>query len=324
MWEEIWEAVLESLIALPILLLVYLLIEYLEHKKEVKFENLVAKSKKTGPLFGGAIGIIPQCAFSSIMSDLYSKKLITLGTLFSVFIATSDEAIAIILSSGQVHKIFPLILIKLVLAVIIGYVVDLIFKNQKLSYLKIDHTENHEGEHNHEKAKKHKHLKHAESENCASCDHNELHHHHEICHNENCKHSAVDGVFSHAFKHSFKIFLYILIANLILTIIIHLMGGTEKLVGLFGENAWYTPILTCLIGLIPNCAASVVLVELYLENIITFASCVAGLCAGSGLGMLILFKRNKNFKQNMLILLSMYVISVIIGFTLNLIPFLNI
>ena len=327
MWEEILEALIESLIALPVLLLVYLLIEYLEHKKEVKFENLVAKSKKTGPLFGSSIGIIPQCAFSSIMSDLYSKRLISIGTLFSVFIATSDEAIAIILSSGQGYKVFPLIITKLILAVIVGYVVDLIFKNQKLSYLKLDHGSKHHNEQNHahtNKTAKHKHIKTQPEEMCcANCDHNKLHHHHEICSDSGCKHSAVDGVFSHAFKHAFKIFMYILIANIVLTVIITLLGGTEKLASLFGQNAWYTPILTCLIGLIPNCAASVVLVELYLENIITFASCIAGLCAGSGLGLLILFKRNKNLKQNLLITVSLFAISVLIGFTLNLIPFLN-
>ena len=328
MWEEILEALIESLIAFPILLLVYLLIEYLEHKKEIKFENLVAKSKKTGPLFGSVIGIIPQCAFSSIMSDLYSKKLITIGTLFSVFIATSDEAIAIIFSSGEVWKVFPLLLTKLIISVIIGYVIDLIFKNQKLSYLKIDHSTLEEHHNHNEKHKKHNHEhKHKTQEikevECASLEHNKLHHHHEICKDESCSHSSADGIFKHAFIHSFKIFLYILIANIAITLIIHFAGGTEFLISLFGKNSWYTPILTCLIGLIPNCASSVVLVELYLQNIITFASCIAGLCAGSGLGLLILFKRNKNLKQNLLITVSLYTISVIIGFVLNLLPFMN-
>lgn len=338
MWEHILEAFLESLIAFPILFLVYLLIEYLEHKKEIKFENMVAKSKKTGPLFGAAIGIIPQCAFSSIMSDLYSKRLITIGTLFSVFIATSDEAIAIILSSSAGWKVFPLILTKLIISIIFGYVIDFIFKKQKLSYLKIDHNYN-KHKHEHEHHKKEKTVKNISKQNnlianetlenkenslneCEICEHNKLHHHHEIC-DESCGHSKADGIFKHAFIHSVKIFSYILIANILLSLIIHLAGGTEVLYNLFGKNAWYTPILTSLIGLIPNCASSVVLVELYLENIITFASCVAGLSAGAGVGLIILFKRNKNLKQNILITLSLYAISVLVGFILNLIPFLN-
>lgn len=328
MWEELLEGLIESLIAFPILFFIYLLIEYLEHKKEVKFENLVAKSKKTGPLLGSAIGIIPQCAFSSIMGDLFSKKLITMGTLFAVFIATSDEAIAIILSSGSVWKVFPLLITKFVLAVVIGYVIDLIFKNQKLSYLKIDHQHNHEHckhnkEHKHNKIKNDKIEEHETHECCEIEEHNKLHHHHEICTGK-CEKDVADGIFKHAFLHALKIFVFILIANLIMSTIIYFIGGTEKLVSLFGKNAWYTPILTCLIGLIPNCAASVVLMELYLENIITFASCVAGLCAGSGLGLLVLFKHNKNLKQNILITISLYSISVIIGFVLNLIPFLHI
>ncbi len=327
MWEEIWEALRESLIALPILLLVYLLIEYLEHKKEVKFENLVAKSKKTGPLLGGAIGIIPQCAFSSIMSDLFSKKLITIGTLFAVFLATSDEAIAIMLSSGQGLKVFPLILSKFIISVVVGYLIDIIFKNQKVSFLKINHTTPHLEEHEQklEEHKKHstKNLMVTKEDHCADKEHNSLHHHHEICSDKKCHRSAVDGVFKHAFLHAIKIFIYILVANVVISLIIHFAGGVQSLVKLFGKNAWYTPILTSLIGLIPNCAASVVLMELYLDGIITFASCLAGLCAGSGVGLLILFKRNKNLKQNLLITLSLYFISVIIGFTLNLLPFLN-
>ncbi len=321
MWAEIWEAVLESFMAFPVLLLVYLLIEYLEHKKEIGFENIVSKSKKTGPLMGSVIGVIPQCAFSSIMSDLYSKRLITIGTLFSVFIATSDEAIAILFSSETPWKVLPLILTKLIIAIIIGYIIDLIFKKQKLSYLKLDHNvEHHEhgGSHSH---KKHE-IEHDTKQNCDGCSHLELHHHHEVCVGK-CKRSVVDGIFAQSFIHALKIFLFILAANIIITIIINLAGGTEVLIGLFGKNAWYTPILTSLIGLIPNCAASVVLVELYLQNIITFASCIAGLCAGSGVGLLILFKRNKNFKQNILITISLFAISVLVGFVLNLIPFLN-
>ena len=127
MWEACLDALIDSLKALPILLIAYILIEFMEHKGEVKFEKIVASSKKYGPLWGAGLGVIPQCGFSAVMADLFSRKILTIGTLFAVFVATSDEAFAILISQPEyIASVGILIGFKLVLAVVLGYALDLI------------------------------------------------------------------------------------------------------------------------------------------------------------------------------------------------------
>ena len=335
MWEAILDALLDSLKALPILLIVYVLIEFMEHKSEIKFEKIVASSKKYGPLWGAGLGAIPQCGFSAVMADLFSRKMLTIGTLFSVFIATSDEAIIVLLSDtanaiSNIKSILVLVACKLLLAIIIGYALDLIFRKQKLQNKTLEHSSHFEHEHSHTHSEEQsKDVENCdasvcaecveESKTCDTCAHDKLHHHHELEKEtpQNKKkifwHIVLQGVL-----HTLEIFAYILVANLLISIIISLAGGEEILKTIVGTNAWYQPIVCALIGLIPNCAGSVVLVELYTSGIITFSSCLGGLCAGAGVGLLILFKNNKSIKQNLLITLGLFLIGAVIGLLFNL------
>ena len=325
MWEAIWEAVKDSLIALPVLVVVYILIEFMEHKGGVKFEKMVASSKKTGPLWGAGIGCIPQCGFSAIMADLFSKKMITIGTLFAVFIATSDEAIVTLLQNPKQNILSLLALIgcKLVLAIIIGYVFDLIFKkeNKKLVSDNIEHSSHHDHEHTHSHDEHEEKCETCEVEkiSCESCGHNHLHHTHEF---EDEKGKNKGKVFWHivlqGLLHALIIFAIILGTNLVIKIVLELAGGEEVLAMLLGKEAWYQPFICALIGLIPNCAGSVVLTELYLSGLLSFASCLGGLCTGAGVGLIILFKNKKNIKQNLFILLMLYLIGVLVGLIFNL------
>ena len=133
MIEVIKESLLDSVKALPILLLVYLLIEFLEHKNSIKFEHMVSKKKKAEPVVGSLLGVIPQCGFSSIMADLYSRKMITIGTLFAVFIATSDEAFALLITQpNSLKNILILIVVKLICAIAMGYLINLLFSKKQL------------------------------------------------------------------------------------------------------------------------------------------------------------------------------------------------
>lgn len=335
MGEAILDAVLDSLKALPILLVVYVLIEFMEHKSEVKFEKLVASSKKYGPLWGAGLGAIPQCGFSAVMADLFSRKMLTIGTLFSVFIATSDEAIIVLLSNTDntirnIKSILVLVAFKLLLAIVIGYVLDLIFKNQKIKQNNLEHSSHfeHEDTHAHDKNEYNKienldakicDTCKVEEKTCDTCSHDHLHHHHELENetNQNKKrifwHIVLQGIW-----HTLEIFLYILIANLLISIIINLAGGEDVLKTIVGTNSWYQPIVCALIGLIPNCAGSVVLCELYTSGIITFSSCLGGLCASAGIGLLILYKNNKNIKQNLVITFGLFLLGAIIGLIFNL------
>ena len=336
MWEPIWEAVLESLISLPILLVVYVLIELIEHKSEIKFEKTVASSKKFGPLWGSALGCVPQCGFSALMADLFSKKMITIGTLFAVFVATSDEAIALLLSNTDKNflpSIGLLLVCKLFLAILIGYILDLIFKKQTKKLNTFNHQQ-HSHTHDHDDKIEDKNVlknenckvqtetissasKDVSKTDCDDCSHNHLHHKHELS-GDTKKSKVFWSIFKQGLLHTLEIFTWILIANVLITVILQLAGGEEVLMQVMGTHTWYQPFICTLIGLIPNCAGSVALVSLYMDGIISFASCLGGLCASAGIGLIILFKNNKNIKQNLLIMLGLYIIGVIAGLIFNL------
>ncbi len=368
----ILEALKESLISLPFLLVIYFLMELLEHKREVQFEKFVAKSKKTGPLWGAIIGCIPQCAFSAVMADLFSKRMITIGTLLAVFIATSDEAIVVLLSTpSKFVNVLALIAIKIVIALIVGFAVDLIVRNQEIKEDNIHHNSHYDHEHTHHHKHNHNekqenvnvgtiknnqeinqnveklednevdkqvelssnkmqnvcpcascdHCETCEKEekNCLECEHNKLHHKHELEeHSHNGKKEVLE-IFLEALKHTLVIFAWILGANLLIGILVEVVG-LENLKGVLLSGTILEPIILTLFGLIPNCGASVAIVNLYLNGIVSFGSCVGALCTGAGLGLIILFKNNKNIKQNLLITLFLYAIGVLSGFIINLIP----
>ena len=290
------EATIDTLKAIPILYLVYLLVSYFEHNSH-RYTNFFKGAKKFGPIVGGLAGSIPQCGFSVAMADLYNKKNITLGTLIAVFIATSDEAIPIMFSDyTYILPMLNMILIKLVYAIICGYAIDLLAKilhKKRENHMEVL-AENHEHE-------------------ACECGHEEHDH-------EHTDHCCADNIFLDALKHTFKIALFILIVNIILGAIITF--AKFDITSLSGINKYIQPFLTSLIGLIPNCVSSVLLVEVYMANGITFGALLAGLSTGAGLGLLMLFKHNKKqWLKNLGILFLVYILGVILGEILNLIGF---
>lgn len=328
MWDAILDTLKDSLLAFPILLVVYIIIEFMEHKGSVKFEKVLASSKKYGPLWGAGLGCIPQCGFSALMADLFSRQMITIGTLFTVFIATSDEAFAILLSKpDQILSLLALLGCKLVLAIIIGYIIDFIFRKEtpKLQADNLSHSTHYEHEHTHihhkEEEKKFEDCKTCDEEqkSCDTCEHNHLHHHHELeVENKQTKGKVFWHICLQGLLHALQIFAIILVANIVITVIIELAGGEEVLANILGTNKWYSPLICSLIGLIPNCASSCVLADLYINGMLSFSACLGGLCTGAGVGLLVLFKNKKNWKQNLYILLMLYLIGAIVGFVFNL------
>ena len=317
MWHEVYHAFIETLRIVPILFLVYLLISYLTHHKEDPYKFLTKKSKRFGPLFGSVLGTIPQCGFSAVMADLFSKRAITLGTLFAVFLATSDEAIPILISNPSWYAELGIIIgVKFLVGIIFGYAIDfileLIEKNKgktKISkILKEEAMEVHGSlnvvemhhEHDHEKA-------------CSCHVHEDADKTHYHNHNSSC---CADNIFVDALIHTLKISGFILLINVILNVVIYYVG-MENFIGFVSINEYLQPLVTSLIGLSPNCAASVFLIELMMEGGITLSSTIAGLCIGSGVGLIVLFKNNKNIKQNLLIVVLLYVISVCVGLALT-------
>lgn len=271
MKEILLDAVIDLVKLIPFLFISFIVMEYIEHKLNSK--KKLAKINKFGPIAGSALGIIPQCGFSAIASNLYAARVITLGTLFSVYLSTSDEMLPILISNKvSFQTIFELLLAKFLLGLLFGLIIDLIIKKRN----KIDITS--------------------------------------ICEEEHC-HCHKEGIVKSSIYHTVKIALFILIINILLNSII----DRELITSFVNNNKVLSPIITSIIGLIPNCASSIIITELYLEKVITFGSCISGLLCGSGVGLLILFKQNKNFKENILILITLLVFSSVCGIIFNLI-----
>lgn len=309
MFEKIWGALLDAgldcLKILPILYLVYLLVEYLSHKKEEKFVNLLSSKNKFSVLIGATLGCIPQCGFSTVMADMFNHKLIGIGTLIAVFVATSDEAIPILLSyPDKIIDILILIGVKFVLAIIFGYL--FYFGYSLIS--KTHHTKQNLANEGAEKNDE-QYLEHHDCQ----IDEKHLHHHkHEHGVTTPCD-CCSDNIFLEALKHSLIIVLYVFIANLIINLIFAFVGE-EVLVKALSVSPILQILISPLVGMIPNCISSVVLIELYVNNALIFPALIGGLSAGSGVGLIVLFKNHKNIKQNIFILISLYLIGIIIGF----------
>lgn len=272
------EALIDSVKLLPFLFIVYLIMEYIEHKSSKKTEKIIKSSGKFGPVVGAVLGAFPQCGFSVMASNLYVARVITLGTLFSIYLSTSDEMLPILLTSGAgTNVIFKFLLSKILIGMVVGVIIDLIVRNKNT------------------KVK-------AEMEKL--CDH-------EHCHCE-------ENIFISSLKHSLSIFMFIFIINVVMDSLIFVIGE-ETISSLFVSNIFVGPFISSLIGLIPNCASSVIITELFINNTITFGSAIAGLLASSGIGVLVLFKVNRDYKENIKILGSLYLISTFIGIILNLV-----
>lgn len=268
--ELILEAIIDTLKLMPFLFVSFILMELIEHK--LTNTNKLRKMNKFGPLAGSILGLIPQCGFSVVSSNLYVARAITLGTLFSVYLTTSDEMLPILIANqADIGVIGKLLLTKFILGLSFGILVDLIYKTKLNNHIN------------------------------------------DLCDNDHCH--CNDGIIKSSIIHTLKISLFILITNILLNLVV----DKEALTNFINNNQVLSPILSSLVGLIPNCASSVVITELYLQNVIPFGSCISGLLCGSGLGLLILFKQNKNLKENIIILLTLVAFSSICGIILNLI-----
>lgn len=309
------DALKDSAMILPFLFLVYVLIEVIEMYSVTTIKAKHMLQGKFSPLIASSVGLIPQCGFSVVATDLYSKKYISIGTLLAVFIATSDEAIPIMLSNiNSAKMLIPMLIIKFITALIVGYSVycieKLINKNKVLKVEKVlDLVEGeqkvkdnkHNDEHNHcDNEHSHDEDEHLDSVGCCG-------HHLEE------QPSKLKRFLLHPLIHSLKIFAFILIVNLILGTILHFVGE-DKLAVALGVNTYWQPLVSALIGLIPNCASSVAITGLYVAGTLSFGATIAGLTANAGVAYVVLFKHNKNIKQNIIIIVSMYLISVVLGF----------
>ncbi len=284
MLDIIADTVLDTLKTSPYLFLIYLFLEYIQNRLK-GFSFNFEKFGKFAPILGAVAGVVPQCGFSSAASALYVKKTIKAGTLVAVFLATSDEAIPVMVArSVGFSSIGVIILIKFVAAIIFGYLLNLtLFKNEQLA------------------------SEEAEVIEYNSC---ELHKHHE----------TKSQYIKNALYHTVKISSIILITMIIINLIIFLLGE-KNVSSVLLTGSVFQPFITAFIGLVPGCSISVLLTELFVSGQVSLGSSVAGLCTGAGFGYIILIK-NAPFKQAAFILLLTYVIGVFVGVFVNLIGLL--
>lgn len=263
---------IDSVKLLPFLFIAFLIIELIEHKLSNKAKKTISSVGKLGPVAGSLLGSIPQCGFSVMATNLYVTRIISLGTLIAIYLSTSDEMIPVLIAgNAKPSLIIAIVLIKVLIGIVCGYLIDLIFrKKEKANY--------------------------------------------DICESDHCH--CEKGIFASSVIHTLKIFIFILLVTFLVNFVFEYFeeGIVEKI---FLKNSIFGPFISSLIGLIPNCGASVVITELYLNGAISFGSMIGGLLTGSGVALLVLFKSNKDKKENMLILSLVYGIGVISGIIIH-------
>ena len=276
MLDIIIDTVLDCLKMLPFLMAAFLLVEMLEQYSGNFVGRLFQRIGKAGPVVGAFAGCVPQCGFSVMAANLYAGGVISPGTLLAVFLATSDEAVLIILSVPERFKeVGMLLAVKIFIAVTAGYIVDLFCKN-KLETAK------------------------GSGQVCGGCG----------------GHEKGAGIFLPAWRHTRRIFVYLLVFTGILNLCIQLLG-LDRLSSFLLGNTIFQPAAAAVIGFIPNCAASVVLTQLYLSGAISFPSAAAGLCTGTGAGFIVLCKVNCHKKENAKIAGLLFIFAVTAGIVLE-------
>jgi hypothetical protein len=294
----------------PLLLwvfLIYALIELLDSKTNLQKGNRL--NGKLGPVIGSATGLIPQCGFSVMAAKLYEKKYITVGTLLAIFFATSDEAFIVMISSGTgAVWVLPILASKILLGIAVGYGVDGFMRliGRRQVCVEQVETPNRQpatskdiflGRYEQEK----------EVEVVCSCG---------KIHDGN---SPWVKYLLNPFLHTLKVGAFIFLVNFALTAIVHGVGE-DKFMAFMHRGRFVQPFISCAIGLIPNCASSVVITEAFLGGGITLGSCVAGLCANAGMGFVVLLRNGKKWKRNLFLIAFCYLFSAIVGIIFNIFP----
>lgn len=298
-------AIGDTLPLLPWLILIYIVIELLETKTD--FSRNGKLQGPLAPVIGSATGLIPQCGFSVLAAKLYEQKYITVGTLLSIFMATSDEAFIILLSSGEgAVWVLPMLAVKVLIGTAVGYAADLFLKWIGRGQVCVQPIQEYQ------ETPKNAHeyfIKNYLQENdvevgCA-------------CGREHDENNPFKNYLIFPLLHALKIALFIFLVNFVLTAIIEGVGE-QVFIDFMRRSIWLQPLLTSAIGLIPNCASSVLLTQTFLSDGITFGSCVAGLCANAGMGFVVLLKNVKKWKRNLILIGVTYAIAVFVGLLFNL------
>lgn len=273
--EVIIDTALDSIKLLPFLYITYLLIELIEHKVGEAGRARIGAAKKSGPIWGALFGIIPQCGFSAAASSLYAGRIITIGTLMAVYLSTSDEMLPILISEqADVRKIMAILIGKIIVGIVAGILVDIGVRVLGKGYQRGLHI-------------------------------------HDICEHDHC-HCEEGSIVKSALIHSVQILVFIYVISFALNAVVEWIG-MEQVMNVVTHYPIAGIFLAGLVGLIPNCAASITITKFYLEGVLNVGSMFAGLLSCAGIGLIVLFKTNHSWKKNVMIVATLYGISVVCG-----------
>ena len=275
----------DTLVLVPFLLATYLLMELLEGMAGEKAARAVQKAGRAGPLIGGLLGVVPQCGFSAAAATLWSGRVVTVGTLVAVFLSTSDELLPVFLAEGAPAGLLVRVLAaKALVAVAVGTALDAVLRRMRRAG---------DGRlHVHELC---------EREHCG-CDHGHGH----------GRGSVWLGAVRSTLVHAAQVALFIFLVTFVLDGTVHLVGE-DALAAFVAGNPVFSVFASALVGLIPNCAASVVVAELYLDGTLGAAALMAGSLVSAGVGLLVLLRTNVRVGQSLAVVAFLYVVGVAVG-----------
>lgn len=341
------DAALDSLKLLPFLFVTYFFMEWLEHGAGDKFEKAVAKAGKAGPFIGAILGVVPQCGFSGAAATLYAGRVVTLGTLISVFLVTSDEMLPVMFSQAVDPVVIAKVIgIKLVVGMAVGFILDAVLRVFGKEHVGFGAAHNHEGHHGYDirqlcemdgcdcsngcecdSCEKRAELiaKEASCSGCGHIEHMEHDHDHGHDHGHGHDHDHGHGHGAHAgaghlamaaLKHSLQITVFVFIICFALNLIVE--AGLEDAIAVIATTPFVGSLVAAVLGLVPNCAVSVALTQLYLDGVLTGGAMMSGLTVNAGIGLIVLFRTNNDSRENMRICGLLIAVGIIVGLLVEL------
>ncbi|MCD7735696.1 MAG: arsenic efflux protein [Lachnospiraceae bacterium] len=275
MLDVLYDSLLDCLKLLPFLFLSYLAVEYIEHRMGAQTKKWIYQAGKAGPVIGSLIGMIPQCGFSAAAAGLYAAGIVSPGTLIAIFLSTSDEMLPIMLSEGMdLSVIIRILAIKAATGAVVGLLVDFVAEKLRLWKANEGAIRN-------------------------------------LCEHGHC-HCGEHGIVRAALRHTEKTAVFLFLVTLVLGFGMEWFGATAFSRGIFAIPGIQMAV-AALIGMIPNCAASVMITQLYLEGVLSGGSLFAGLLCGAGTGLLVLFRENENRKECLALTVTLYVSGLLAG-----------
>lgn len=313
-------SVADTLYLIPFLFITYVAMEWLEHRTAGKTQEAIQHAGAAGPIVGAVLGVVPQCGFSAAAATLYAGRVITLGTLFAVFLSTSDEMLPIFIAEQvPADTIAKILGAKIVVGMVMGFIVDTVLRLARRDKQKLRIHELCEQDHCHcnnecSTCENNPELVYQHHDDCVEgCAHD--HHHHDHEHDHDHGHGW-RGILKSALIHTVQVGLFVFVITIALNAVLEIVGE-DVLAAFLGANPVLSVLASALVGLIPNCAASVAIAQLYVEGVLGAGAMMAGLLVSAGVGLLVLLRANRPMSQNLIIIVALYATGVVWGLAGN-------